>query len=203
MKMNDQPVGDLPTPRCGDSGKFIAKYLETGTGSRFPRDAVRVGVLSGRWDLPSDASGSYSVASRLKTGWGRVSQTTGTGFDGVPTVRHEIILNPSVEESDRSQRIGPVRERYFWLSAVSNPCDPPIGALRHPLSLIKAAAASQFPSRCEAEALKCSCQITRKPCRASSLFAIVSKIVEGATSGSAVDWKALGGERRLRHGAAC
>lgn len=135
MKMNDQPVGDLPTPRCGNSGKFIAKYLETGTGSQFPRDAVRVGVLSGRWDLPSDASGSYSVASRLKTGWGRVSQTTGTGFDGVPTVRHEIILNPSVEESDRSQRIGPVRERYFWLSAVSNPCDPPIGALRHPLSL--------------------------------------------------------------------
>jgi len=43
---------------------------------------------------------------------------------------------------------------------------------------IKAAAASQFPSRCEAEAFKWSSQITRMPCRSSSLFAIVSKIVD-------------------------
>src|SRR6516164_1317413 len=52
---------------------------------------------------------------------------------------------------------------------------------------IKAAADSQLPSRWEAEARKCSCQITPIPCRASSRIAMVSSNVGCFISGPSSD----------------
>src|SRR5215469_5958013 len=101
-------------------------------------------------------------------------------------LNHRFLLNFAAEAQ-------PQRHQPCWISAAgraadqSEPARPAHCRSAASAIPIRAAADSQLPSRWEAEARKCSCQITPIPCRASSRIAMVSSNVGCFISGPSSD----------------